>query len=291
MTDHTLQRGATPSALVIAGRLHQLGESEAAERVFASVTASGSPETRVSRTLAGVGYLWSTDQHTRAAAMLEPLLSEDGLDHAPTLWKLAAAMAQKRDLPSRAAEYLDRALDLQYAQLPDEVDLKAFRRDYRQLLEQYGDAAESVADQGAVERQRLVSRVVRVADRWRALDPETGEVCRLAADPLARLGAVDLAWDYITSPLAGEAEATIPWKERGREYHLQGQYDLAQRAYEQAFEADPTDAQILWQQAQTLIESGRHVQAQPLLERLADGEWDPKYDAICQQAQRALGRN
>jgi Tfp pilus assembly protein PilF len=291
ITEHSLRHGATTSALVIARRLHELGEPEAAERIFASVTTSGATEGRVPRTLAAVGYLWSTDQQTRASAMLEPLLSDDGVDCPPALWKLAAAMAQKRGLPVRAAEYLDRALDLQYAQLPDDVDIKFFRREYRQMLDQYRDAAESLADAGLAERQRLVSRIVRVADRWRALDPDAGDACRLAADPLARLGAVDLAWDYITSPLAGAEQADIPWKERGREYHLQGRYDLAQRSYGQAVEADPTDAQILWQQAQALIESGNHDRAQPLFERLANGSWDPKYDEIRQQAQRALGRN
>ena len=209
LADATIQREAGPSALVVALRLHQLGELDAADRVFAAVTAAGSQELQVSRTLAAVRYLWSTEQQSRAAAMLEPLLDDGRFGDEPTLWRLAAVMADQRGLGGRAAEYLDRALDLEYAELPDEVDIESIRKDYRRLLEQYRDAADLLAGAGPLERQRVVGRVVRAADRWRSIDQEIGDVCRLAADTLAPLGADDLAWDYLTSPLAGQSETTI----------------------------------------------------------------------------------
>ena len=223
--------------------------------------------------------------------MLEPLLADEHWGLSPGLWRLAAAMAEKRGLPLQSADDLDRALDLEYADLTDEVDLKRLRTVYRELLERYGDAAEGVADTAVGERQRLVGRVVRAADRWRSLDPEVGDACCLAAAALAKLGASDLAWDYVTSPLAAASEVSIPWNDRGREYHRQGLYELAQRAYALAFEADPANAQILWDRAQALIESGRRSDAQLLLEEIASGTWDAKYEAICRQAKRVSRRN
>jgi tetratricopeptide (TPR) repeat protein len=90
--------------------------------------------------------------------------------------------------------------------------------------------------------------------------------------------------------LAGAAEASIAWDERGREYHRQGQYELAQRAYALAFEANPANAEILWHRAQALLEAGRRDQAQALLQELVHGSWENKYDWIRRQAEQTLRR-
>ena len=63
---------------------------------------------------------------------------------------------------------------------------------------------------------------------------------------------------------------------------------MAGRAYAQAFDADPTNAEILWQRVQVLVESGRRSQADPLLRQLVEQSWDLKYDGIVRQAERVL---
>jgi tetratricopeptide (TPR) repeat protein len=208
----------------------------------------------------------------------------------PGLWRLAAALAKHRGLPARSAEYLDQALDLEYSQESEAMELQRLRADFGELLERYRDAADGLAGSGDDAKQQVVARVVRAADRWRSWDPHAGDACRLAADALARLGAVDLAWDYLTSPLVGATEASIAWDERGREYRRQGQYELAQRAYALAFEMHPANAEILWNRAQALLEAGHRDRAQPLLQELVRGSWEKKYDWIRRHAERALTR-
>jgi tetratricopeptide (TPR) repeat protein len=91
--------------------------------------------------------------------------------------------------------------------------------------------------------------------------------------------------------LAGAAETSIDWDQRGREFQRQGQYELAQRAYALAFEANPANAEILWNRVQSLLEAGQRQRAQTLLEQLAHGSWEPQYDWIQRQAEQALQRN
>jgi tetratricopeptide (TPR) repeat protein len=290
LTGQVLRRRLEPSALAMARQFHELGEADAAERILAAVTASASSRQPIPSTLAAVSYLCATGQTARAAARLEPLLADERGHRLPGLWWLAAALARQRGLPARAAEYLDLALDLEYSQASAAFELPRLRANYRELLERYRDAGDGVAGSGADEQQRLAACVVRAADRWRSLDPETGDACRLAADALARLGAIDLAWDYATSPLASAAETSFAWDKRGREYHRQGQYELAQRAYALAFEAQPTNAELLWHRAQAFVEAGHRDRAQALWQELVRRAWDPKYDSLRRQAEEALRR-
>jgi tetratricopeptide (TPR) repeat protein len=68
----------------------------------------------------------------------------------------------------------------------------------------------------------------------------------------------------------------------------QGQYELADRSYELAFNADPTNAEILRNRALALIETGRGAEARGLLQTLASGSWNPKHAGLQTQAKRAL---
>jgi Tfp pilus assembly protein PilF len=102
---------------------------------------------------------------------------------------------------------------------------------------------------------------------------------------------VDLAWDYVTSPLADDVEPATDWANLAATYHHQGQYNLAQRAYELAIQADPTNADLLWTQARTLIEAGNPAEARQRLELLSNGTWAAKYGPIQEQAKQALSAN
>ena len=291
ITDALLAEEINPSALVIAWRLHQLDQRDAAERILAAVTASLRPRARLAWTLPCIAYLWTTDQRARAGAMLDTLLADEDYAEMPRLWRMAAEMAAQNDHLARAAECLERALDLECAAVPNEVNLDRIRVDYGRLLQWWADAADRAGQLDQHELQRWVGRIVRTADRWRSLDADSQQVCRLAAAALAPLGEDELAWDYATSPLAGNSEASIQWHERAREYHRAGRYALAQRAYALAFAAAPGNAEILWQHAQVLMEAGHEVEARQLFQLLTDGTWDPAYDGIKRLAEQALIEN
>jgi hypothetical protein len=65
---------------------------------------------------------------------------------------------------------------------------------------------------------------------------------------------------------------------------------LADRAYRAAAEAEPTDAQLLWDRAQNLKQLGKHQEAQQLVRRIADGVWQPRFQGLQSQARHLLKR-
>jgi tetratricopeptide (TPR) repeat protein len=284
----TLEQMHGTRGLGVAIMLHDLGEHDQAEQILADTMTSASFASHGPSRLAAVSYLWQTDQRSRADAMLDATLSNDRYHELPSLWRLASAMAENQQRPARAAECLDRALSLEFTRLPEEIELRGIRTDYGKLLELLGEAVEASPRFDADVRNSLVSSIVGAADRWRSLDPQSTEACRQAGAALSRLGAVDLAWDYVTSPLVDDVEPATDWGDLAATYHHKGRYDLAQRAYELAIEADLTNADLLWLQARTLIEAGHPAEARQRLELLSNGTWDPKYRHTQEQAKQAF---
>jgi Flp pilus assembly protein TadD len=65
----------------------------------------------------------------------------------------------------------------------------------------------------------------------------------------------------------------------------EGEYDLADRAYAQAFETESTNAQILWDRAVLLQQSGKNAEARRLFRQIAQGTWQPRFEWLRQQAE------
>ena len=59
---------------------------------------------------------------------------------------------------------------------------------------------------------------------------------------------------------------------------------MADKAFKAAYEAEPTNAQILWDRAGNLQQSGRTVQAQSLYRQIAEGDWQPRFQGLVSQA-------
>src|SRR5262249_24081222 len=134
---------------------------------------------------------------------------------------------------------------------------------------------------------------LRSADRWRALDRDTGagpDGCHLAASVLRALGERELAWDYLTTPLAATPGEAQPCAELAAELRRTGELTLADRADRAACEAEPTNAQYLWDRAQALREAGRTARARDLLRQLAAGPWQPRFRGLQEQARWLLER-
>ena len=129
-----------------------------------------------------------------------------------------------------------------------------------------------------------MSRVVKAADRWRALDVDDTLACQSAARILQQLGAKELAWDYLTTPLADRPNESAPWTGLAQTLRQQGQVDLADRAYATAFEIEPTNAQLLWDRAQLLQQMGRYDKARHLYREIGNGNWQPRFNRIQTQA-------
>jgi cytochrome c-type biogenesis protein CcmH/NrfG len=101
---------------------------------------------------------------------------------------------------------------------------------------------------------------------------------------LQRLGERELGWDYLTTPVGLSPNEAAPWLSLAETLGQKGELDLADRAYAAAFEAEPTNAQILWDRAQNLRQAGQSVEATRLLRQIAEGRWQPRFQGLQAQA-------
>src|SRR5207237_3019690 len=144
------------------------------------------------------------------------------------------------------------------------------------LLGHYQSLADAMTTLKVEPPKDFAAKVVRVADRWRSLDRDSGDACRLAARVLRKLGGQgsrELAWDYLTTPVGLRPNESGPWSELAVTMAHQGELDLADRAYRAASESEPTDPQILWDRAQNLRQLGKQQEATTLVRRIAEGTW------------------
>src|SRR5262249_54442416 len=154
-------------------------------------------------------------------------------------------------------------------------DVQPIRNDYGRLLSHYEWLADAAASLKVVPPKDLLPRVVKAADRWRHLDPEATEVPNRAAAILRKAGGegtAELAWEYVTTPLALKPNEGGPWVSLAQSLRQEGDWRLADRCYELAFAAEPTNAQLLWDRAQLLRQQGQEADGRRLMRQLADSE-------------------
>jgi tetratricopeptide (TPR) repeat protein len=199
-------------------------------------------------------------------------------------------IAEGRDQKARALECLERALDAEYHQLPDVINIKSVREDYDKLLSHYQNQVEALTSLKIAPPADFVTKVVRVADRWRALDRDGESACQSAARILQALGQRELVWDYLTTPVGMRPNESGPWTSLAQSLNRRGELDLADRAYTAAFEAEPTNAQILWDRAANLRHAGKVTEARKLYRQLADGSWQPRFRWLQTQARWQMER-
>jgi len=198
-------------------------------------------------------------------------------------------VASKRGMVASSLRRKERALDLEFAALAGPVNLETLRAEYGDLLTRYQQLATAITTLEERPSEQLIARVIRAADRWRSLEDDVTQVCQLTAEVFDTLGADELAWDYLTTPLAHKPNEGQPWANLAQTLQSQGNLDLADRAYTAAAEADGSNAQILWDHAQLLQKRGRYDRARQLYHRIAEENWQPRYNGLKQQARQKLG--
>jgi tetratricopeptide (TPR) repeat protein len=151
-------------------------------------------------------------------------------------------------------------------------------------MAQYLRLASAIATLKQAPSTDLITRVIRTADRWRALDPDKTEACQSAARVFLALNVRELAWDYMTTPLAEKSNEGQPWVNLAQLLRQEGDFPLADRAYATAFDVEPTNAQNLWDRAMLLQQMEHLTEARKLFQQLADGKWEPRFSWIQTQA-------
>jgi tetratricopeptide (TPR) repeat protein len=278
------------TVLALAWQCQQVGDPALADRLIDQIREriQPAPGRFPDTALAVLAYLWQQHRIEEAAQLLQPLLADKAFAQHPSLWRLAAQVAARRKQTAQSFAHFARALDLDFRQLPEVIDVAAVRRDYGALLAHYESTANALATLQQEPSADFLKQVIRTADRWRTLDTDGAAACQSAARILKTLGAGDLAWDYLTTPLAEKGGDAGQWVNLAQSLQNQGDLGLAQRAYSAAFAADPSNAQLLWDQVQCLQQTGKAAEARSLLRRLAQGQWQPQYQAIQAEAVRQL---
>lgn len=284
-----INQGNRHKAIALVWQCGQLGLTELAERLLAQTLSGVAPDQSPGTTLAVVEYLVHDGQHKRAVALLQSLLKLEELAGKFELWRLAAEVADQGKLFGRALHFRQRAVELEFRQLDSTVDLRWVRDQYGDLLDRYGKMADIVVRPGSKTSDELARGVVKIADRWRSLDNDPTAACHAAACVLSTLGQYELAWDYLTTPLALKPNEAAPWVDLARSMQDSSQFAMADRAYAAAFEAEPTNAEILWDHASLLNQNGQSARAMQLYSQIAGGQWQPRFASICQQAKAIVG--
>jgi tetratricopeptide (TPR) repeat protein len=280
------QRGA---AISLAWQCRQLGKGDLAKKLI-DLVLTGIPEhRRLETSLMALAYLVQTDDHERALSLLQPLLAMKPYSESSELWRLAARLAKSNGMLARSINGLERAADLDYANLSESYNVELVRQTYSQLVARYQEMAKIVAqDSPDASLLELATRVVQAVDRWRSLDTDPTAACQQAAKLLNTLGHDELAWDYLTTPLATKPNESTAWLNLAQSLRNQDSVDLANRAYDAAWEAEPTNARILWDHAQMLEHAGRLEDARHRYQKLVDGEWQPRFRPLKGRAQRIM---
>ena len=285
-----MKLGDRPAVIALAWQCRQVGDQVMGEELVDMAVAGVGEGDRVAVSLEAMRYYSNAGQPNRAEAIIASLLADKKNTANPWLWRIGAVTAASNGNAALSLRCLEKAMDLEYAEMGELVNLQAVREDYTQLLSAYGQIAKAVSYLEGEPSRELAGRIIRAADRWRSMDSDDTQACNLAAYALRSLGAKDAAWDYMTTPLADKPNEASSWAGVARELRGQGELELAARAFATAFAAESTDAQLLWEQAQVLQQAGKTAQARDVYRKLAAGTWHFRFDWVKGQAIQQVGK-
>jgi hypothetical protein len=262
--DRLVKNGRRISAVALAWLAWDLGDARLAETLLTKSLAGLTDADRGAPTLVAVDYLWQTHQYDAADRLMQGLLEKPAFKSHAVLWRMGYQVALQRRQPARAYACLAEALELEYRASPEWIDLDAVRRDYGQLLNHYEQTAHALQTLQEKVPDGLVAHVVRATDRWRALDVDGTAACQAASRILRALGEKELAWDYLLT--AAVVREGFAWRELAQSLAGEGDFDLAERAYERACAAQPADPNLVAERAQNLRWAGKPLKALELSE-------------------------
>ncbi len=251
-------------------------------------------------TVAAIEFHVHSKAYARANGLMETLLADERLARLPSLWGLAAVLADKQGQQLRSADCLEQAisrLEKAYRAQAEadktqlgQAELNVLGEAYRDLADRYGRVASAVAGLDGAALTDLAARVMRVADHRREIETDSSEACRQAAALLRRLGQQEAAWDYLTTPLALQPGEAAPWVSLAEALKADGADDMADRAYAAAFDVEGSNPQHLWSRAQLAQQQGRFAEARAFYQQIATGTWPPQHAAVQKQAKDIMGQ-
>lgn len=223
-----------------------------------------------------------------AEACLTRALDDPANQRDARLWRDAARVAHEQQKLSTWIENLEKAYEIEFADLPKTVNLESFRQDYQSLFQQLEERTDQLVDGTAADRLSLAMIVQRAANRWREIDPDDTNVCQRAARMLTRLGQTSAAWNYWTTPLAEAPDQSTAWMAFAAAMQSENRFVMADKAWLTAASCEPTNPEILVQHAQFLRTTRQEARAQALLKAIIAGTWQPRFAPTKAKAQELL---
>ncbi|MCH7726879.1 MAG: hypothetical protein IH991_10410 [Planctomycetes bacterium] len=281
----------TTPAVLLAWQCYQLGERDLSRQLLTKVLRHTPKKQKLATSVLATQFLWATKQYVRAEQIVKLLLDEDQFAKMPQLWNLGMQLARQQGKTALALARQQRLTELRFEMIDGTVDVNVVRQQYGDLLDGYKKLADAVSSLDAEPSVGFLARIVRAADSWRSLDVDPTIASQKAAEVLRTIGAEELAWDYLTTPLARKPNEASPWLDLAVNLLQQGEINLASRAYKAAFDAEATNAQILWDHSKMLRDNGRVEHGEHLLRQLDKGSWQPRFQRIQNAARKILAES
>lgn len=282
-----VKAGMLQTALLLSIQLRQLGDVAEANVLLDRVLVATKEAQRPDVVLLAVEQLRQL-QDGRASSLMDRLVSVPQMAEWAELWWYASEVADSLGKKKLALVRMERAVQLEYAQRPDRINLEQLRSDYSDLLSRYEQMINAAAVLEIREPQNLAARIVRAADQWRSLDRDSTQCCQQTARILNKLRLRDQAWDFLTTPLSLHPGESAPWRQLAENLTSQKQTDLADMAWSRAFEFEKTNPEILLKHAQMLRAHGRPSESRRLLQSIVEGTWQPRFSRTVTTARQLL---
>ncbi|MBI1310025.1 hypothetical protein GC176_01870 [bacterium] len=263
-------------------------ELELADELFESVfDADALPE---NPRLAAVAlpFLTKRDRHSVAEHCFQTLLSVPLLAADASLWRHASTNAKQLGDLDEAARRLEHALQIEFARLPEQINVEQFRTHYSSAFDLLDEAVAAAQNAESPMPSDLAGRIRELGDRWRSIDPDATQPCFRTARLLLSLDLPFVAWDYWTSPLATVPNNSNTWSSLATELGRASLVDRASAAWDEAFACESTNPDFLLGHATLLREHGRFDKADSLLRQIVDGKWQPRFEQTKQRASELL---
>jgi tetratricopeptide (TPR) repeat protein len=276
--DRWVKEGRRVATVALAWQSWELESPALADDLLArALDGIADRDQRAAPTLAAVEFLTQTNQYDRADKLLQGLLADKKLAEHAELWRMGYQLALQRKQPARAYACLAEALEREYREMPEWIDVAAVRQEYGALLGYYAEVVRATATLGQKPPAEMVAKVVRAADRWRWLDVDGAAACAAAFQSLRGLGDADTAWDYLLMSSGADREG-FSWANLAQTLQQQEDFDLAERAYKQASLVEPANVNLLRLRADNLLRAGHAAEGREVLRQV--GEFPPPVPAV-----------
>ena len=210
--------------------------------------------------------------------LIRRLLEGPGASDAAVLDR-AATVSEMQGRTADAAGYLERAMKADEGQA---VPLAGLRADYARLIGLHTRLSQSQLSGDGANTHR--DHALRVAAEWRREDPDNPEIDRLCA--ALYIDDPDQAWRHLSSvverhPAEGSAYETV-----AKALEREGQLRRADLMWQRAMEVEPTNPTWHLRRAENLAALGHENTAVELLDEIAEGDWQDRFNGIEWQAKQ-----